>query len=207
MPAPSATSQTAPDDAIVQPTMRIGALAKRTGKTTRAIRHYESLGLLDAAARTSGGFREYGPEALERVAWITALQELGFTLPHIQALHDLARERTLPREVMAEARAQFAEKRATLDAQIARLSKLRGELDGALSFLDACGTCDVTGEPVESCTSCSSHAEPAPPLVRALTHSSAAKKGRALPVLQDVRADAASSRTGAAPGLALDQAG
>ncbi|HEY1099321.1 MAG TPA: MerR family transcriptional regulator, partial [Myxococcota bacterium] len=58
-------------------TLRIGDLAKATDKTQRALRLYEELGLLTCGERTSGGFRLYGPEAIDRVHWIGKLQELG----------------------------------------------------------------------------------------------------------------------------------
>ena len=66
--------------------LRIGELAKKTGKTTRALRLYEELGLLVPSARTEGGFRLYHEANAERVFWIGKLQDLGFTLPQIQNL-------------------------------------------------------------------------------------------------------------------------
>ena len=39
--------------------IRIGDLARLTGKTVRAIHLYEELGLLKPATRSSGGFRLY----------------------------------------------------------------------------------------------------------------------------------------------------
>src|SRR5215831_6627266 len=59
---------------------RVGDLARITGKTVRAIRLYEELGLLQPATRTSGGFRLYGADAVDRVRWIDLLHGLGFSL-------------------------------------------------------------------------------------------------------------------------------
>ena len=39
--------------------LRIGDLAEKTGKTKRALRLYEEMGLLVPSDRTSGGFRLY----------------------------------------------------------------------------------------------------------------------------------------------------
>ena len=39
--------------------LKVGELAKRTGKTVRAIHLYEELGLLAPAVRSKGGFRLY----------------------------------------------------------------------------------------------------------------------------------------------------
>ena len=37
----------------------IGEIAKRSGLTAKMIRHYESLGLLPAPARSEAGYRSY----------------------------------------------------------------------------------------------------------------------------------------------------
>jgi MerR family transcriptional regulator, copper efflux regulator len=52
--------------------MRVGELAKAVGKTVRAMHLYEELGLLDPRARSEGGFRLYGPEAIDRIHWTIA---------------------------------------------------------------------------------------------------------------------------------------
>src|SRR5256885_5193333 len=59
---------------------RIGALARLSGKTVRAIHLYEELGLLVPATRSSGGFRLYEPAAVDRLRWIDLLHGLGFSL-------------------------------------------------------------------------------------------------------------------------------
>src|SRR5213593_3808217 len=60
--------------------LRVGDLARQTGKTVRAIHLYEEMGLLEPATRSSGGFRLYHPEAVERVRWIDLLHGLGISL-------------------------------------------------------------------------------------------------------------------------------
>ena len=60
--------------------MRVGELAKAVGKTVRAMHLYEELGLLEPRARSDGGFRLYGPEAVDRIHWITKLQAIGFAV-------------------------------------------------------------------------------------------------------------------------------
>jgi MerR family copper efflux transcriptional regulator len=65
--------------------MKIGELARKTGKTPRALHLYEEMGLLQPPERTEGGFRLYGPDEVARVYWIAKLQDMGFSLPQIQA--------------------------------------------------------------------------------------------------------------------------
>ncbi len=53
--------------------LRIGDLARLTGKTVRAIHLYEELGLLHPATRSSGGFRLYERSAVERMRWLRSV--------------------------------------------------------------------------------------------------------------------------------------
>src|SRR6266567_566912 len=68
--------------------IRIGDLARQTGKSVRAIHLYEELGLLLPTTRSSGGFRLYEASAVERVKWIDLLHGLGFSL---QEMRDVLR--------------------------------------------------------------------------------------------------------------------
>ena len=47
--------------------MRIGEVAQASGTTTKTLRYYEEFGLLPAADRTPAGYRDYGPEVLDRL--------------------------------------------------------------------------------------------------------------------------------------------
>src|SRR5258706_9368838 len=66
--------------------LRIGDLARETGKTVRAIHLYEELGLLHPVKRSSGGFPLYGPSAVERMRWIDLLHGIGFSLQEMSEL-------------------------------------------------------------------------------------------------------------------------
>ncbi|MGH9929992.1 MAG: heavy metal-responsive transcriptional regulator [Pyrinomonadaceae bacterium] len=69
-----------------QTEFRIGEVAIRAGVSVDAVRYYERLKLLPRARRTSGNFRLFGPESIERVQFIKQAQELGFTLDEIKEL-------------------------------------------------------------------------------------------------------------------------
>ncbi|WP_171169058.1 MerR family transcriptional regulator [Streptomyces sp. I05A-00742] len=56
--------------------MRIGELSRRTNVSVRALRYYEQQGLL-TAERTSGGHREFGDAAVDRVVCIQELFAAG----------------------------------------------------------------------------------------------------------------------------------
>ncbi|TLG09487.1 MerR family transcriptional regulator [Nocardia cyriacigeorgica] len=63
--------------------MRIGELAERASTTTRALRYYESRGLL-RAGRDASGYRVYSEDDYRVVRQIRTLQECGFELEEIR---------------------------------------------------------------------------------------------------------------------------
>lgn len=69
--------------------MRIGELARRAGVTTKAVRYYESLGLI-APVRLSNGYRNYDEDHVLLVREIKALSYLGIpagrTRPFLECL-------------------------------------------------------------------------------------------------------------------------
>lgn len=68
--------------------LTIGELATAVGVTIRAIRHYEAVGLLPEADRSTGGHRRYDETALSRLRQILKLRDCGFGLAAIQQLLD-----------------------------------------------------------------------------------------------------------------------
>lgn len=154
--------------------LRIGDLAKATGKTARALRLYEEMGLLTPGERSAGGFRLYGPDAIDRVRWISQLQDLGLSLNDIHdAVKDAARY-GVPREAMARVRALFEARLSDLTQQITRLSSLKEDVGAALRYLDGCVPCRVTDYGPIACATCSQHGDDeAPALVRGVAETAA----------------------------------
>lgn len=66
--------------------------AALSGLTVKAIRHYESLGLVRASARTSAGYRQYSDDDIFRLRQIQYFRELKFPLQEIARLLDAPRE-------------------------------------------------------------------------------------------------------------------
>lgn len=66
--------------------MKIGDFAKQSGVSADTLRYYEKIGLIKAAHRSAGGYREYGEENLETIRFILSAKSLGFTLDTIQQL-------------------------------------------------------------------------------------------------------------------------
>jgi MerR family copper efflux transcriptional regulator len=136
--------------------MRVGELAKAVGKTVRAMHLYEELGLLEPAARSDGGFRLYGQDAVERIHWIVKLQAIGFTLAEIQGfIRDFQGAHT-GRDATARVRATFAEKLQATRDQIHQLQSIENDLLEAVAYLDSCDTCTPVYTP-SSCGVCDHH--------------------------------------------------
>ncbi|WP_242905748.1 MerR family transcriptional regulator [Actinomadura terrae] len=69
--------------------MLIGDVARRSGVSTRMLRHYDALGLVRPTGRTSGGYREYSDEDVRRIFQVESLRSLGLSLKQIgRALAD-----------------------------------------------------------------------------------------------------------------------
>lgn len=136
--------------------MQIGDLAREAGKTVRAIHLYEELGLLTPAARSKGGFRLYGREALTRIRWIGQLQEMGFSLGDIQTVvREWEHLKSAP-GAMKRMRQVYARKLEETQRQKRRLDALASELEASLQYLDTCDVCDPQ-RLLSSCSCCDLH--------------------------------------------------
>ncbi len=146
--------------------MKIGELARKTGKTARALHLYEEKGLLKPARRTGGGFRLYGPDEVARVYWISKLQDMGFSLGQIQGLLASVEASATAPEAMQGVRELFRSKLEQTRAQVMRLLQLERDLAEALGYLEGCRVCNEPSA-AEICTTCASErrTEPAPTLV------------------------------------------
>jgi len=133
--------------------LRVGDLARQTGKTVRAIHLYEELGLLKPASRSSGGFRLYDPAAVERVRWIDQLHDLGFSLQEMRELLRSWWSEQLGPDAMARLRELFERKLAETRDSIRRQQHLERELAEGLSYLETCRDC-ATPDAVTTCASC-----------------------------------------------------
>jgi DNA-binding transcriptional MerR regulator len=63
--------------------MRIGEVAKAAGVSPRTVDYYTTLNLLAPAQRSTGNFRLYHPDAVERITVIRQLESHGISLDAI----------------------------------------------------------------------------------------------------------------------------
>ncbi len=134
--------------------MRIGELAERGGVTTKAIRYYESIGVMGEPARTASGYRDYGDDALERLRFIRDAQATGLTLAEIQSVLEL---KDAGARSCEHTRSLLERHLDDLDDQIRRLQAARTELaelaaraagldPGACTDPNRCQVIGVAGE-------------------------------------------------------------
>jgi len=134
--------------------LRVGELARQSGKTVRALHLYEERGLLDPIERSKGGYRLYAKDALVRVRWISKLQEMGFSLNDIQSmLRQWEKSGSAP-HAMLQVGELLKEKLEETREQIARLQALEHELRSSLEYLETCPKCSPQQE-LTACNSCS----------------------------------------------------
>lgn len=136
--------------------LKIGELAKKTGKTVRAVHLYEELGLLTPAVRSKGGFRLYSGKAAIRIEWIQKLQDLGFSLTEIKAfLRDWEDSETAPK-AMDRMREIFTDKLRETQETIGRLTQLVEDINDTLAYMASCRSCEPTHVQRE-CGTCGIH--------------------------------------------------
>ncbi len=100
----------------------IGQVTDLSGVPIRTIRYYESLGLIQPSARTEGGFRQFSPDVLARLAFIKRAQNLGLSLEEIGEILNVYDQGQPP---CGEIQEKLEEKLVQIDRQIAQLLKLR----------------------------------------------------------------------------------
>jgi DNA-binding transcriptional MerR regulator len=113
--------------------MQIGLVAKKVGLSVDAIRFYERNALLPRPARTQGGFRRYGENDVETLAFIRRVQGLGFKLSEIRGLLNLRGSRMQP---CAPVRRPLQAKLSDVRHKLENLQKLKRELQLALRSCD-----------------------------------------------------------------------
>jgi Cu(I)-responsive transcriptional regulator len=107
----------------------IGELSRATDTKVETVRYYERIGLLPKPARTEGNYRSYEPDHFSRLGFIRKARDLGFSLDQVRALLSLSDQKD---RSCSDVDAIAVEHLAEVDAKIAALQRLRGELDALI---------------------------------------------------------------------------
>lgn len=114
--------------------MQIGELASSAGVTTKTIRYYESIGVIGEPARTASGYREYGPESIDRLDFVKQAQASGLSLTEIRSILDI---KDRGGESCGHTRDLLRAHLADLDRKIVELQAARVELADLFDRADA----------------------------------------------------------------------
>ncbi len=119
--------------------MTIGAVARAAGVGVETIRFYERSGLLAPPPRTAAGYRQYGPEAVQRIIFLRRIQRFGFTLAEASEFLPLqeggaacADGQRLARSKIAALEEQIAQLTATRDALVALVARCPGDCEAVM---------------------------------------------------------------------------
>lgn len=103
--------------------MLIGEVSRRSGVSSRMLRHYDSLGLVRPTGRTTGGYREYSAQDLRRIFHVESLRSLGLSLAEVQqALDD---PHFTPSTLVTELMEATRERLARAEELLRRLEQVR----------------------------------------------------------------------------------
>ncbi len=81
---------------VASRTITVGQAAEKSGLSPKAIRLYETRGLLAPTQRTEGGYRTYCQHDVALLRFIRQAKSLGLTLEEIKQIIDLERQGTQP---------------------------------------------------------------------------------------------------------------
>lgn len=101
--------------------MTIGEVAKLSGVNAKMIRHYESIGLIPKADRTTSGYRVYTESDVYTLNFVRRARSLGFSMKEITKLLSLWKNK---RRASAEVKSLAQEHIRELETKIAELQEM-----------------------------------------------------------------------------------
>lgn len=110
--------------------LQISDLAEKLGITTRTIRLYEKMGLVEPPKRTEGKVRYYEKPDIKRFKFVLKLKALGLTLEEMKELAEMFnREDKTPEKIMPRLTELLDTHLATIRTRVETLKSLEVEID------------------------------------------------------------------------------
>ena len=105
--------------------MNISEAARLSGLSSKTIRYYEDIGLVQAAERADNGYRQYQPREVEELRFLARARDVGFNLDECRQLLDLQRNEQRQSQ---HARALVLEKCRDIEQRISQLKDMQSQL-------------------------------------------------------------------------------
>ncbi|PLW68087.1 Cu(I)-responsive transcriptional regulator [Pseudohalioglobus lutimaris] len=100
--------------------MNISEAARRSGLSSKTIRYYEEIGLIETARRSDNGYRQYEAKEVAQLQFLARAREVGFDIEECRQLlhlqHDSGRQSRHARTLVLEKSAQLQARIESLQA-------------------------------------------------------------------------------------------
>ncbi len=106
----------------------IGDLAKSVGLTTRTLRYWEEVGIIESEERIDGANRGYSPYYVRRIKFILKLKDMGLTIKEMQDLYVAYGEAKETNQMIPKLLAVLDKHTYMVDEKIAKLHSLRKDI-------------------------------------------------------------------------------
>lgn len=106
----------------------IGDLAIMLGLTTRTIRYWEEVGIIDSVQRSDGATRGFTPYYVRRIKFIMKLKELGLTIKEMQELYSAYGEAKQTERMVPKLIEMLDDHIDKLDQKMSKLASLRKDI-------------------------------------------------------------------------------
>ena len=123
--------------------MHIGSLARQAGTTTRTVRYYEEMGLIQPEGRSPGGFRCYSDLQLNRLQMILSLKEMEFDLDHIKIILDKQSDNETGGKLASAMLNDLNSRLDEVNTQLEHYQQLKDKLSRNIQSLCNCLPCEL----------------------------------------------------------------
>jgi len=106
----------------------IGELCKKLGISTRTLRYWEEVGIIESVGRFDRANRGYTPYMVRRIRFIIKLKDMGLTIREMQELYRVYGDAKRTEQLIPELVKVLDQHIDMIDEKIAKISSLRKEI-------------------------------------------------------------------------------
>ncbi|MEK9138152.1 MAG: MerR family transcriptional regulator, partial [Bacteroidota bacterium] len=134
--------------------MHIGDVAKKVGVSQRCLRYYEELGIIEPEHRTSGGYRLYSEDQVNKLRMIDGLKSLGLPLSQIRDILTVKNGAGIGAEKASRVLQLFNLQLQQIDDKIVYYHRLRASVVSAVEIVMMNCSCCHKDMHMERCQDC-----------------------------------------------------